>query len=47
MYFNFVLRVHPDRVMIRPLKWTNVASLAEESTTDHDFVSYHWYSREG
>jgi len=46
MYFNFILRVHPDRVMIRPLKWTNVTSLEEESTTDHDFVSYHWYSRE-
>jgi hypothetical protein len=46
MYFNFILRVHPDTVSIRPLKWTNVASLEEESTTDHDFVSYHWYSRE-
>lgn len=44
LYFNFALRFHPEKVILRPLRWENVKTLSEPSSAD--YVSCHWYLRE-
>ena len=43
IYFNFMLKNYPDKITIRPLKWTNTNNL--DLTSDMDYISYHWYMR--
>lgn len=43
MYSNFMYRVHPDKVMLRNLKWANKNKLVLDQ--NYDYVSVHWYMR--
>lgn len=43
LYFHYMLRFHPDKIIIRPLKWINTHTLSVYH--DYDYVSYHWYMR--
>jgi hypothetical protein len=44
IYFHFMLRYHPERMVVRELCWKNVSSL-RDAHGGEDFVSNHWYSR--
>lgn len=44
LYFNYVLKYHPDEVEVRKLNWKNVLHIDQNS--DLDYVSHHWYNRE-
>lgn len=41
LYFNFMLKYHPESIKIRKLKWKN----GQEDQNDLDYVSCHWYMR--
>jgi len=43
MYSNFMYKVHPDKVILRSLKWANKDKLVLNE--DYDYVSVHWYMR--
>ena len=43
MYFNYMLAVHPHKIIVRKLKWENVSTL--DNINDNDYISYHWYRR--
>jgi len=43
IYFNFMLKNYPDKITIRPLKWSNTNNL--DVNSDMDYISYHWYMR--
>jgi FkbM family methyltransferase len=43
IYFNYMLKYHPDKIQIRKLSWTNTNKL--ESNSNYDYISYHWYMR--
>jgi uncharacterized short protein YbdD (DUF466 family) len=43
MYSNFMYKIHPDKVMLRSLKWANKDKLVLNE--DYDYVSVHWYMR--
>jgi len=43
MYSNFMYRIHPDKVILRSLKWANKDKLVLNE--DYDYVSVHWYMR--
>ena len=43
IYFNYMLKYHPDEIMIRPLRWANVGKLDLDAA--FDYVSYHHYMR--
>ena len=40
IYFNYMLFKHPDKIIIRPLKWKNTNSL-NDLYGDYDYLSYH------
>jgi FkbM family methyltransferase len=44
IYFNYMLKNNPDKIIIRQLKWKNTRIFNEKE--DFDYVSYHWYMRE-
>jgi FkbM family methyltransferase len=43
IYFNYMIKYHNDKIIIRPLKWKNTNNL--KNFFDFDYVSYHWYMR--
>jgi len=38
-----MLKNYPDKITIRPLKWSNTNNL--DVNSDMDYISYHWYMR--
>ena len=44
IYFNFMLKYHPENMLIRQLNWRNLITLEHCSITD-DFVAVHHYNR--
>lgn len=45
IYFNFMLRYHPEVAKLRQLRWANVGSL-DVDLKAFDYVSLHWHRRE-
>lgn len=43
IYFNFMLKNHPEEINIRELKWDNTGILNTDS--DKDYISVHWWMR--
>ena len=43
IYFNYMLKNHNDKIIIRELKWCNSKTL--DLNSDNDYISYHWYCR--
>lgn len=41
IYFNYLHIFHPNKFIIRELKWTNNSQIIEDN--DYDYVSCHWY----
>lgn len=44
MYFNYMLNTHPDKILLRELKWCFHKNLRVPD--NFDFVSVHWYQRD-
>ena len=44
-YFTYMCVHHPDKMIIRQLKWENVPSYNPSYINKYDFVSIHWYMR--
>lgn len=42
LYFNFMLLVHPKRMILRKLKYSE-QSLADKRSSHDDYASFHWY----
>jgi hypothetical protein len=45
IYFNFMIKYHSDKIIIRSLNWRNLRSLNQSSDND-DFVAVHHYIRD-
>ena len=46
IYFNFMLKYYPNKIIIRKLNWRNTGSLVKfKDNNYYDYVSYHWYMR--
>lgn len=43
IYFNYMLKNHPDKIKIRQLSWKNTTKL--EDNKGYDYMSCHWYAR--
>ena len=43
MYFNYMLKTHPSEILLRNLRWQNVARLT--GGLQNDYESVHWYCR--
>ena len=43
IYFNYMLQNYPNKIKIRKLNWKNTNKL--ETTSNYDYISYHWYNR--
>lgn len=43
IYFNYMLKYHPNQIKIRKLKWRNTNKL--NTKMNFDYISYHWYKR--
>jgi hypothetical protein len=43
IYFNYMLKYHPDKIKIRGLNWKNTNKL--ETNSNFDYISYHYYMR--
>jgi len=41
IYFNYLHIFHPNKFLIRELKWINNSQIIEDN--DYDYVSCHWY----
>ncbi len=41
IYFNYLHIFHPNKFIIRELKWTNNSQIIEDN--DYDYISCHWY----
>ena len=44
IYFNYMLKYHPDKIQIRRLNWTNTTQLKTDG--NFDYISYHWWMRD-
>jgi nucleoside-diphosphate-sugar epimerase len=45
LYFNYMLKYHPEKIKIRELKWKNTKDISSIENEDYDYVSYHYYMR--
>jgi hypothetical protein len=45
MYFNFMLKYHPDKIILREPRFKCIGKLEELHTDAYDFVSYHHWCR--
>ncbi len=45
LYFNYMIRYHPNDMIIRQLKWRNIRSLQHHNEND-DYVAIHHYYRD-
>ena len=43
IYFNYILKYHPNEIKIRKLNWKNTHTL--DLNSNLDYISYHWYMR--
>lgn len=43
IYFNYMLKNHPDKITIRKLNWCNSSIL--QLNKNLDYISVHWYNR--
>jgi FkbM family methyltransferase len=43
IFFNYMLRNHIDKIIIRKLNWSNTCTLDLKS--NNDYISWHWYGR--
>ncbi len=43
IYFNYMIKYHSDKIIIRPLKWKNIGNFY--NIHNFDYVSYHHHSR--
>jgi hypothetical protein len=43
IYFHYMVKNHPNEILIRPLNWVNVSSM--KNIESYDYVSYHHYMR--
>ena len=43
IYFNYMLKYHPDKIQIRKLDWRNANKLITNSNLD--YISHHYYMR--
>jgi len=46
LYFNYICKWHPDRIIVRPLNFVNAPVSHKEylnSMSSYDYASYHWY----
>jgi hypothetical protein len=44
MYFNFVLKYHSEKILIRPLNYINSGKMEiPEQNSLYDYISFHWY----
>jgi hypothetical protein len=44
IYYNYMLKYHPDKIKLRPLKWNNLRKLSNSGINDYESV--HWHSRD-
>lgn len=44
LYYNYMLKFHSDKIMVRPLKWDNLRKLSNSGINDYE--SIHWHSRD-
>jgi hypothetical protein len=45
IYFNFMLKMHPDAICIRELKHRDIQRLEEIHNDLYDYVCFHWHGR--
>ena len=43
IYFNYMLKNHNDKIIIRKLNWKNCSNL--DINSKYDYISYHWHKR--
>lgn len=43
LYFNYMLGKHTDKIIVRPLNFSNSNTL--DLNSNQDYISYHWYMR--
>jgi hypothetical protein len=43
IYFNYILKYHPNEITIRYLPWAN--SSVFSNNNNYNYISVHWYSR--
>lgn len=41
IYFNYMLRFHEDKIILRKLNWKNTGRI----DLQYDYISFHWYMR--
>lgn len=45
IYFNFMVKYHPELCIIRKLNWINTSDYSEITKKNYDYISIHWYLR--
>ena len=46
IYFNFMLKYYPNKIIMRELKWISTGSLVKYKDSNYyDYISYHWFLR--
>ena len=45
IYFNFMLKYHPDKIQLRELRHKDIQRFEEIHNDAYDYVSYHWHGR--
>jgi len=45
IYFNFMLKYHPDKIQLRELRHRDIQRFEEIHNDAYDYVSYHWHGR--
>jgi len=45
IYFNFMLKYHSDKIILRELKHKDIQHFQEIHNDVYDYVSYHWHGR--
>lgn len=45
IYFNFMLKYHPDKIQLRELRHKDIQHFQEIYNNIYDYVSYHWHGR--
>ena len=45
IYFNFMLKYHPDKIQLRELSHRDIQRFEEIHNDTYDYVSYHWHGR--
>ena len=43
LYFNYIIKKYPEKIILRELKWNNVTSNHSDFNMDMDFISLCWY----